>query len=142
MLITRPVYFKKLNPNAKTPERAHDSAGYDLFAAEQTCIPPGEVVAVQTGIATDIPRGVVGLIWDRGSMGKAGLKVMGGVVDPDYRGEWMVMLFNTTPSTVMIYPGQKIAQVIFQEFGQFEFREVEHLNDTERGQNGFGSTGA
>jgi dUTP pyrophosphatase len=141
MLITRPVYFKKLDPKAQVPQRAHASAGYDLFAIQRDMIPPGHTVMIPLGFATDIPPGVVGLIWDRSSMGNMGLKVMGGVIDSDYRGEWKVMLCNVGQSSQPIVPGQKVAQVIFQEFGQFELREVEHLSETERGTGGFGSTG-
>lgn len=141
MLVTRPVYFKKLHPEAKTPERAHNSAGYDLFALHRDLIPPGHIVAIRTGIATDIPPGVVALVWDKSSFGKNGLKVMGGVIDPDYRGEWMVMLANVGQSSQPILAGQKVAQVIFQEFGQFEMKEVAELSNTTRGEGGFGSTG-
>jgi dUTP pyrophosphatase len=142
MLVTRPIYFKKLNPEAKIPQRAHSSAGYDLYTINRNMIPPGYIITIPLGFATDIPPGVVGIIHDRSSMGKQGLKVMGGVIDSDYRGEWMVMLCNIGQSSQAIVQGQKIAQVIFQEFGQFELREVAELSDTERGQNGFGSTGA
>lgn len=142
MLVTRPIYFKKLDPNARVPERAHSSAGYDLFALQRDMIPPGHIVMIPLGFATDIPLGVVGIIHDRSSMGKIGLKVMGGVIDPDYRGQWQVMLANVSQSSQPIIPGQKVAQCIFVEFGQFEIREVNQLNETERGAGGFGSTGS
>jgi dUTP pyrophosphatase len=101
------------------------------------------VSKIPIGIKSDIPAGVVGLIWDRSSMGANGWKVMGGVIDPDYRGEWWVMLYNFSDKHRIINAGVRVAQVIFHEFGQFQIQEVDILpRVSQRGEAGFGSTGA
>ena len=90
------IKVKQLHPFAKLPTRSFHSAGYDLYASETTDCPPGKVTKVPTGIATEIPPAYAGLVWDRSGMGKKGLTVFGGVIDEDYRGEWFVMLYNST----------------------------------------------
>ena len=135
------IKVKKLHPFAKLPTRSFHSAGYDLYASETTDCPAGKVTKVPTGIATEIPPSYAGLVWDRSGMGKKGLTVFGGVIDEDYRGEWFVMLFNSTDQPYTVNVGDRAAQFLVQLVRQDVIVEVETLTETERGENGFSSTG-
>lgn len=134
---------KLLHPDAKLPTKEHSSAGYDLYSPMDAVLPMGEAVAVPLGIATEMPFGYYGKIFGRsGLAARLGISVLGGVIDNDYRGEWKVVLLNTGDLPVNVYAGDRIAQVVFMPYGHFEVNEIENLSDTERGSNGFGSTGA
>lgn len=133
---------KKLAANATPPLKAPGSAAYDLFANERVTILPEERGIIGTGIAVAFNRKYVGRICDRsGRAWNQGLHVMAGVIDPNYRGEWKVVLYNTGEQSIVIWPGDRIAQVLFYEVANWEVLEVEELNETERGTGGFGSTG-
>ncbi len=135
---------KKLDPNAKLPTRAHhDDAGLDMYALEATVIASGEKVALKTGIAMAIPTGYVGLVWDKGSVGvKGGVKTLGGVVDAAYRGDIIVGLVNLSKEPYIVEKGAKISQLLIQKVELPEVCEVSELDDTIRGEGGFGSTGS
>jgi dUTP pyrophosphatase len=135
------IAVKRLKDEAFIPTRSYHSAGYDLYASTDRECPPGEVTTVRTGIAIELPPGHVGLVWDRSGMGKKGLTVFGGVVDEDYRGEWLVMLFNSTTQPYHVYQGDRIAQFLIQKVVQDELVESYSLSETERGAAGFSSTG-
>lgn len=122
------------------------AAGADLYAlpGEDVIILPGETKLMHTGIALEIPEGLAGLIYARsGLASKRGLAPANkvGVIDPDYRGEIMVALFNqsTVPQTVL--GGERIAQLVLTPYVHGVFEEAEALSDTDRGTGGFGSTG-
>lgn len=134
------ITVKRLDPFVRLPERAHNSAGYDLFAREPVRIGPGETSKVRTGIAVEFPPGYVALIWDRSSLGSKGIHRFAGVIDADYRGEWVVCLHNTGDHAFFVERGDKIAQVLFQPVMAWDIVEGE-LSDTSRGEGGFGSTG-
>lgn len=142
-----PVNVKKLNENAIIPTYGSEyAAGADLYACmdEAVTINPHETVLIHTGLAMEIPMGYAGLIYPRsGISSKRGLAPANkvGVVDPDYRGEFMVALHNhgTTPQTVE--PGERIAQLVITPFITAQFNETDELSDTVRGAGGFGSTG-
>lgn len=135
--------IKRLHPEAIVPTRAHhDDAGLDLYAAESIAISPGARVAVATGLSMAVPSGYVGLIWDKSGVAlNLGLTCLAGVLDAQYRGELKIVLLNTTSSEVIIGVGQKIAQLIVQKIELPTPIEVEKLDDTVRGDGGFGSTG-
>ncbi len=135
--------IKKLYPDAKVPVRAHhDDAGLDLYANEACALQPGERRTVKTGIALAIPTGYVGLIWDKsGVSSKGGVKVMGGVIDASYRGEVGVIVVNLSQEPYVIEKGAKISQLLVQKVELPEVCEVTELDDTIRGEGGFGSTG-
>jgi len=139
------LQVKRLNANAKLPTKAHhNDAGYDLYSLNDVVFKPGQVTDIDTGIAIAIPDGYVGLIWDRSSMGKAGIKVMGGVIDAGYRGELKLklMLLNTFEREWVKLPaGSKVAQILFQKVEDFPVIEVEQLPESHRGEKGFGSSG-
>ncbi len=135
--------IKKLHPEAKLPTRAHTSdAGLDLYSVEDMVLAPGQRHGVATGIALAIPSGYVGLVWDKSGVAlNGGITCLGGVVDAQYRGEVKVIVLNTSDVPYEIKSGQKIAQLLIQEVALPEIVEVENLDDTTRGDGGFGSTG-
>jgi dUTP pyrophosphatase len=99
-------------------------------------------MAIPTGLAMAIPEGHVGLIWDKsGNAIKRGLKVLGGVVDAGYRGEIKVGIINHGTESHTFDVGDKVAQMLLQEVHHADFEEVESLDETARGEGGFGSTG-
>ena len=141
------VNFKKLDPSAKMPTYGSEyAAGADLYAVtdEEISIAPGETKFVRTGIAMEIPAGMVGLIYARSGLAcKKGLAPANkvGVIDSDYRGEIMVALHNHGNVSQVVGAGERIAQMVIAPFYTAEYVEVEELSDTVRGEGGFGSTG-
>lgn len=135
--------IKKLHPDAIIPTRAHSNdAGYDLYSSEDIWIPAGVTLKISTGIAIQPPKGFYGKILERSSMGSKGLAVRAGVCDEGYTGEYVVCMTNTTDRSYHIQQKDKIAQVVFHRYGDFEIQEVEEFDETERGELGFGSSGA
>ena len=133
---------KLLHDSAKSPTKGHPSdAGWDLYSFETVSIPAGATVLVSTGVAMAIPKGYVGLIWDRSSMGVKGVHRHAGVIDSGYSGEVKVCLHNTTQGTYHVERGDRIAQLLIQECPTFIQHVVSELDSTSRGDGGFGSTG-
>ncbi|WP_066685331.1 dUTP diphosphatase [Christensenella intestinihominis] len=141
------INIKKLDEKAIIPTYGSEySAGADLYACleEETVIAPGETKLIHTGIAMEIPVGYAGLIYARsGLASKRGLAPANkvGVVDSDYRGEFMVALHNHSGEPQAVAPGERIAQMVVTPVLAVSFHEVEELGETERGGGGFGSTG-
>lgn len=137
------ILVKKLVADAKVPSFAlPGDVGMDLFSAEDVVLKPGERVSCKTGIAMKIPEGCAGLIWDKGGIShKNGIKTLGGVFDSNYTGEYLIGLINLGQDDFEIKKGQKIAQVLFQKIENPEVQEVDELPRTNRGGEGFGSTG-
>ncbi|MBE6008084.1 MAG: dUTP diphosphatase [Lachnospiraceae bacterium] len=141
------VNVKKLKPDAVLPTYGSEfAAGADLYACIENDILvfPGETVMIGTGLAMEIPEGYAGLIYARsGLASKKGLAPANkvGVVDPDYRGEFMVALHNHSKDTQTVAKGERIAQLVITPCIQVAFTEADELNDTVRGAGGFGSTG-
>lgn len=135
--------IQKLLISAKLPVYAQDGdAGFDLYAIESVVIPAGARVLVGTGIVMEIPDGYSGLIWDKSGLSNTyGLKTLGGVVDAGYRGEVRVGIVNLSANDFEVKEGNKIAQMLIQKVEHPELILVEELSETERGANGFGSTG-
>lgn len=133
---------QKLHRDARLPTRNWGSAGYDLYSVEDAFIYPGGCAVIPIGIATEFPENYYARIADRsGLAAKKGLTVLGGVVDADYRGEWKVILHNTSQFAVPLDKGSRVAQAIITPCVNFEVVEVDHLVETARGTGGFGSTG-
>ncbi len=134
---------KKLHPDALLPKYAlANDAGMDFYANETLVLPPQERKLVSTGIALAIPQGYVGLIWDKSGIAlKHGLKVMAGVIDSGYRGEIKILLHNLSSQPFTIERGKKIAQMLIQPIERKNIVEVDELDETPRGEGGFGSTG-
>lgn len=120
-------------------------AGYDLYAVEPATLAPGAQAAIRTGIHVELPPGFVGIIKDRSSMALRGIHTYGGVIDSSYRGELKVILNNLSETAQTIAPGQKFAQmVIIAHYAEpvEVVRSLEALSNSDRGEGGFGSTGA
>lgn len=137
------LQVQKLHPDAKVPSFAHDTdAGMDVYCVEEMTVAPSQRVQIRTGIALGIPKGYVGLIWDKSGIAhKAGLKTLGGVVDSGYTGEVFVGIFNTSTETHTFLAGDKVAQILIQKIEQPAVVEVASLAASERGTGAFGSTG-
>ena len=139
--------IKKIADSAVIPTYASScSAGADLYACVDglVTINAGETVLVHTGIAMAIPEGYVGLIYARSGLAtKKGLAPANkvGVIDSDYRGEVMVALHNHSNEARIIENGERIAQIVFAPYVAAEFEVVDELDETVRGEGGFGSTG-
>ena len=142
-----PIKVKKLKPNAILPTYGSaDAAGADLYAClrEEIIISPGMTAFVPTGLSMELPKGTAGLIYARSGLAcKRGLAPANkvGVIDSDYRGEFIVALHNHSNKPQNILPGERIAQLVITPVFTPGFTEVEELNDTDRGSGGFGSTG-
>lgn len=136
------VKVKLLNKDAKLPSRNKaDDAGADLFSCETVVIPARSGAKIKTGVAIALPPSTVGIISDRSSMGSKGLKVHGGVIDAGYRGEVIVVLWNHSDSDYQVTLGDKIAQLIVYNCLFPSMEAVDSLDETERGGDGFGSSG-
>lgn len=139
--------IKKVRPEAIIPKRAtQGSAGMDLSACieKPMVLEPGQRALIPTGIAAAIPPGAAGMIYARSSLGvRHGVALSNGVgvVDSDYRGEIQVGLCNFSSEPFTIQPGERIAQLVLHPVLMPEVCEVEELDDTLRGEGGFGSTG-
>jgi len=128
------------------PVFAHPGdAGGDLVASEPVVLEPGERATVGTGLSIAMPNGYVGFVVPRsGLAAKHGITIVNapGTVDAGYRGELRVTLLNTDPrESYAIAAGDRIAQLIVMAVPRVRFVEVERLPGSERGENGFGSTG-
>lgn len=137
------VKIKKIKNNAIIPKYAHrGDAGVDLYSTEDCILKPGDRVLVSTGISMAIPKGYVGLIWDRsGLAAKNSIHVLAGVVDFGYRGEVCVVLKNLGNEALEVTKGMRIAQMLIQPVVSATIEEVKELDNTTRGEGGFGSTG-
>lgn len=141
------VNLKKLRPDAVIPAYGTEfAAGADLYACmdETVEIKPGETQFIHTGIALEIPDGLVGLVYARSGMAcKKGVAPANkvGVIDSDYRGEIMVALFNHSKNALTVSKGERIAQLVLTPYITADFIETDSLKESVRGAGGFGSTG-
>jgi dUTP pyrophosphatase len=138
--------FARLTETAAAPTRAHDDdAGYDLRASEAATLPPGGRESVGTGVAVAIPEGHAGLVLPRsGLAARHGISLVNapGLIDAGYRGEVRVLLLNTDREAAFeVAPGDRIAQLVIVRHEAPELVEVDNLDETVRGDGGFGSTG-
>lgn len=170
--MTVEIYFKRLTKLATLPTKAHQSdSGWDLYAAEDVIIAPGETVVVKTNIACALPEGYEAQVRPRsGITSKTKLRVQLGTIDNAYRGDIGIIVDNTfkkkgkkkytaykiinnrfetyldsnelyRKNTYKILEGDKIAQLVVQALPQTVAVEVDELPSGERGSNGFGSSG-
>lgn len=133
----------KCHEDAIIPKYAHEGdAAFDFYSVEDVLLKIGEKKLIKTGIKMAIPENHVGLIWDRsGLAAKNGIHVMAGVIDSIYRGEILIVLKNLGEGDFQIEKGMRIAQMLIQPVVTAKLEEVESLDDTERAENNFGSTG-
>lgn len=126
------------------PEYAHeDDAGLDLRSVEEVTIPADRTTMVRTGLHCEIPDGCVGLVFPRSGLGSKGitLKNAVGVIDSGYRGEVLAAVWNTTPKTFHVRKGDRICQMVVMPYMPCEIEVSGALSDSERGTDGYGSTG-
>ena len=140
------IEFKLLHELAQAPKYAHDGdAGADLVCIEDVTLAPGERSLVATGVAIGLPAGYVGLVHPRSGLAtKHGIGIVNtpGTIDSGYRGELKVCLINLDPAEPVTLPaGSRIAQLVIQEVTTAQFIQVQELDETERSDTGFGSTG-
>jgi len=138
------IRIKKLHPDAFLPHYAHgpkEDAGMDLRAIERVVLPPGIAQAVPTGVAIELPAGAEAQVRPRSGMAlKHSITVNFGTIDPGYRGEIRVVMFNLGREDYVIEKGDRIAQLIVSTYQAVEWEEGE-LGDSARGAGGFGSSG-
>lgn len=138
---------KKLSADAILPKRGNSrAAGFDLYAPRDYTVPPRSNILVPTDIAIQLPEsddtgGYYVRIKPRSSYAIKGTDVGAGVIDNDYRGNIGVVFFNHTDQDFIIRKGEKFAQMIIEKSYVFPVEEVENLDNTERGAQGYGSTG-
>ncbi len=162
------IKVKRLDPRARIPTVAHAGSdlGFDLYALEDTLLPPGIAVRVRTGVALEGPPGMGFVLGDRSSMAMKGITYAGGRIDAGYRGEILVCLINlnqpayslstkaredgaltnvelhSNASAILLRAGDKIVQASpFQAMTHLELQEVDELSEADRGTAGFGSSG-
>lgn len=137
------IKMQKIHSNAKLPTRAHTTdAGLDLYAVEPADLWPGIHAKLPTGLRMAIPAGFVGIIKPRSGLAvKHSIDVLAGVIDSAYRGEVQVALINHSEKKMEIRPGDRIAQMLIVPVNLSSALFVNDLDETDRGDGGFGSTG-
>jgi dUTP pyrophosphatase len=136
------IKVKRIHNDAKLPCYGHvGDAGLDLFSVMECVLKGGEARAISTGIQVAIPDGYVGLIWDKSGISLKNIHRLAGVVDSGYRGEIKIVLTNLSTEAFSIEKGMKIAQMLIQPVIKVKVVDSEVLDETTRGENGFGSTG-
>ena len=136
--------IKKLDNSATIPEyKSSQASGMDLYSLYDSVIHPNGIQIVETGIAIELPKGYEGQVRPRSGLATKGITVMNtpGTIDNDYRGEIKVILINHANTSFFITRGDKIAQLVIAKTYKVDLEEVEELNETVRGEDGFGSTG-
>ena len=138
--------FARLEPHARAPVQAHPGdAGYDLFAAEDASLGPGERASIGTGIAIAVPDGCAGLVLPRsGLAARHGITLPNapGLIDAGYRGELRVLMLNTDrEASFEVAVGDRTAQLVLVRLEPVQIEEADALEETARGDGGFGSTG-
>lgn len=138
------IRIRKLHPDAVLPSYAHgpdEDAGLDLCAVERVVLSPGEALAVPTGIAIELPRGHEAQVRPRSGLAlRHSVTVNFGTIDPGYRGEIRVVMFNLGRADYTVEKGDRVAQLIVAPYDPVQWEESE-LGDSVRGAGGFGSSG-
>jgi dUTP pyrophosphatase len=138
------IRIKKVHADAILPKYAYgpgEDAGLDLCAVEAITLAPGHAESIGTGLAIEIPKGYEGQVRPRSGMSlKHSVTANFGTVDPGYRGEIRVVMFNFGHAEYSIQPGDRIAQLVVARYEPVEWEEGD-LGSSERGARGFGSSG-
>lgn len=140
------VKIKRLDKDLPLPHYAHaGDAGLDLYASESVTLEPGQRFLIGTGIAIALPEGFAGFVQPRsGLAAKKGLTIVNspGLIDSGYRGEIKVIALNTdAQAAIQIERGDRLAQLVIQEVPVVTLEEADELDDTDRAEGGFGSSG-
>ena len=147
MATTKKLKFKKIKSNATIPTRgSEEAAGVDLYACinSPVTIYPDETYVIGSGIAFEPPKGYFGAVVPRSSVGiKRNLTLPNnvGIIDNDYRGEIMIAFHNIGNQPEVIFPDERIAQLVLLPYITCPIEEIDELTETERGEGGIGSTG-
>jgi len=139
----RVLSFKRLDPKAVLPARGSSrAAGLDIYAIEALTIQPAERVLARTGLAVAIPEGYYGRLAPRSGLAtQKGLDTLAGVIDADYRGEILCLLYNAGDESIQLPARSKICQLILEKIITPTAIWADEISDTDRGRGGFGSTG-
>ena len=136
------IFTKLLSKDTKIPKKATtEAAGFDIHAVEDCEIPPQGMRTISTGICMEIPKGHFGKIFDRSSLAIQQIITLGGIIDSDYRGELIVILFNLSSKSYFVKKFDKVAQLVCIPYTECGLRETCELSVTSRGTKGFGSSG-
>ena len=139
------IRIKKLHPDAVLPHYAHgplEDAGIDLRSTERVVLSPGVAQGVPTGIAIELPPGFEAQVRPRSGMAlKHSITVNFGTIDPGYRGEIRVVMFNLSGADYVVEKGDRIAQLVIARYEAIEWVEHDELGESQRGAGGFGSSG-
>jgi len=139
------IRIKKLHPDAMLPHYAHgpeEDAGMDLRSVGRVVLYPGAAVGVPTGIAIELPPGYEAQVRPRSGMAlKHSITCNFGTIDPGYRGEIRVVMFNLSKTDYIVEAGDRIAQLVIAKYEAVEWEEGTDLTDSARGEGGFGSSG-
>ena len=137
--------LKKLHKDAIIPQyQTEGSVGFDLHSITNLNLKSGEKAIIKTGLAVEVPKGYEMQVRQRSGLSisyPSYICIGVGTIDSDYRGEIIIPVINNNAGRFIVRKGDRIAQGIIAPVIQCEIKEVEELNETERGQNGFGSTG-
>lgn len=132
----------KLDPGAYMPERAHSlDAGMDLRAREDAVVPARGSAIFDTGVHVEIPDGMVGMLKSKSGLNVYRGLTSEGVIDAGYSGSIVAKLYNHSDTPYVVHQGDKITQLVIMPVALLSVELVDSLEDTERGDNGFGSTG-
>ncbi|MFC1687504.1 dUTP diphosphatase [Patescibacteria group bacterium] len=134
--------IKKLSPDTKLPEYSHvQDAAFDVYSREDYTLKPGERHDFKLGFSAEFEEGYGCFVWGRGGLAsKQGLEPIGGLIDAGYRGEYTVVLLNTSDVSVEIKKDDRIAQMVIQKIEKVDIEEAETLLESSRGK-GWGSSG-
>lgn len=140
--ISLPTLNVVLDEGARMPEKAHDAdAGYDLFSRERKILLPKCSRNFDTGVHIQIPFGIDGVLYSKSGLNNRRKITSTGLIDSGYTGSIAARLYNHSWLPRLIKKGEKITQIVFRENKSYMLEAVDHLEETERGSNGFGSTG-
>ncbi len=137
------IKFVLFDEEAKIPAYVRPGdAAFDIYSIEEIRLGKGKILPVKTGVASEIPNGFFVSFRDRSGLAvKNGVHVMGGVIDANYRGEWIVILINLGHKAYKIEKGERIAQGLLQSVPAAKIVEVKKLSESVRGKSRFGSSG-
>lgn len=141
--MSAPIRVKKLSDTATIPTRGSEvAAGWDLYASQEVVVPARGKAIITTDIAIAVPVGFYGRVAPRSGMAwKKHTDIGAGVIDADYRGPVGVVMFNHSYEDLQIEVGDRVAQLVIEQISMAPLTEVDSLDDTERGEGGYGSTG-
>lgn len=135
-------FFVTIDENAFVPKRAHESdAGFDLYSPIPELVPARGSAVIDTGVHIAIPKGYAGLICSKSGLNVNHGIISDGLIDSGYTGSIRVKLYNLSDTSYLVVAGDKISQIVFIPIVEPQLVEVDNLEETDRGDAGFGSTG-